>query len=126
LEKCGLLRVDYRDLEVVAKHEGWTALPLFENLDWRIRHQFLQDVLDCFRLEYALHSDEFLGQEALSKNALLIGEKLRAPWSFEESEKLAPNALRLEALSPRVGFTHRGAGLTSSLGKYINPTSAFL
>jgi hypothetical protein len=62
LEQCALLEVSYSDL-----------------LELEDRLLFLTAILDFFRLEYALHSENYLTQGKLREHEKLFREKLRAP-----------------------------------------------
>ena len=61
LEQCALLEIDYLDLdEVVAADGFWTDLEITNSLAHPERREFLTTVLDYFRLEYAIHSENYL------------------------------------------------------------------
>lgn len=58
LEKCALLEIDYdARAENAAHEEGWSAVPIFNAIGKEKRAKLLRDVLDFFRLEYAVTSN---------------------------------------------------------------------
>ncbi|MFZ4434738.1 MAG: DEAD/DEAH box helicase, partial [Microthrixaceae bacterium] len=61
LEQCGLLVLEYANLPEVARaDEFWASLPILGELSHSDRQGFLRTILDFYRLEYALHSENFL------------------------------------------------------------------
>lgn len=120
LEKCGLLEIDYADrLENAAYEEGWKSVPLFRDLGVEKRSELLRDVLDYFRLEYAIESKTWLGPTAISENVQLIRSKLRSDWWIKSEGEVETAALRRKRLHRRCKFTSSSLGLTSALGKYL-------
>ncbi|MEI6521086.1 MAG: DEAD/DEAH box helicase, partial [bacterium] len=121
LEQCALLRIDYKDLpEIVTEDEFWSDMPIVSNLNHNDRHEFIANVLDFFRLEYALHSENFLIPSILNENGKEFKEKLKAPWTLDRDEYLKePNVIRYEPLKKSVKLTSKSMGSASGLGKYI-------
>ena len=61
LEQCALLAIDYLDLDDIVAEDGfWAELEIANRLDHPGRRVFLATVLDYFRLEYAIHSENYL------------------------------------------------------------------
>src|SRR5690606_33958388 len=53
LEQCGLLTIDYLDLDEIAREETlWADMPLLCGLPCAELRAFLTTILDFFRLEY--------------------------------------------------------------------------
>ncbi len=63
LEQCALLAIEYEDLdENIAEDKFWAVSPLFGVLDHADRKELVTTILDFFRLEFAIHSENFLTQ----------------------------------------------------------------
>jgi hypothetical protein len=120
LEKCGLLEIDYVDrVENASFTEGWKAVPLFKDLSTEQRAELLRDVLDYFRLEYAITSKTWLGPAAISENIQIIRSKLRPEWTIKSETEIETGALRRKRLHRRNSIQTSSLGLTSALGKYL-------
>ncbi len=121
LEQCALLEITYSDLaEVAAADKYWDNVPIVENLDVDDRQLFLTAILDFFRLEYALHSENYLTQGKLREHEKLFREKLRVPWTLDPNETLRePFYMRLETLHRSAKLASKSMGPASGLGKFI-------
>ena len=120
LEQCALLKIDYANLDdIAAWEEGWAAVPLLGQMDTRSRHDLLFQMLEFFRLEYAIYSENYLTEERVRENRKEIEEKLIAPWRFEPEDKIDPYHLRYDTLAPRTRLYTRSLGITSAFGKFI-------
>ena len=120
LEQCALLKIDYADLdEIAAWKEGWDAVPLLCQLPVTARRQLLFQILDFFRLEYAIYSENYLTEERIRQNRKEIEEKLVPPWKFEDGDRVDPYHLRYDTMAPRTRLYTSSLGLTSALGKFI-------
>lgn len=121
LEQCGLLAINYADLpEVTREEDFWSDAPIVNELDADEREIFLTTILDFFRLEYAIHSENFLTHARLKESAKEFREKLRPPWTLERSEELAePYFVRFEALHRSARFYTKSVGPASGLGKFL-------
>src|SRR5690606_23520023 len=84
------------------------------------RKDFLHQVFDFFRKSYAL-SFSMLEPGAISTNSKKIKEKLKAPWTLDENEKLEiPNFIRVESLASNSrNIYSESAGIQSVFGRYI-------
>ncbi len=119
LEKCALIDIDYEDLEKAAAHDsGWSDVPWLCELDQETRTSFLRNVLDHFRLEYAIHSDQLLESAPLADAEKEFGERLRSPWTFEGDKTFAPFFMRTGRLNRRDQRRSGSMGLRSAFGKY--------
>jgi len=120
LEKCALLRIDYAHLkQTVAWQSGWEGIPVLEQLSEADKAEFLYNVLDYFRLEYAIHNESLLKESTLQENEKTFGDKLRQEWAFENLTNLNPGYLRRKRLGARSRGKSSSMALTSALGKYI-------
>ena len=121
LEQCGLLVVDYLHLDDIVAEDGfWADLPLVCDLSHVDRRDFLSTILDFFRLEYALHSENFLTPSRLKENEKDFRERLKAPWTLDRTEDLGePCVIRLEPLHRSARLASKSMGPASALGKYV-------
>ena len=121
LEQCALLQVDYLHLDEIAAEDGfWADLEIADNLPHEGRREFLATVLDYFRLEYAIHSENFLVPDRLKEFEKRFREQLKPPWTLDADEELpAPSVIRLDPLHTRVRLPNKSMGPASALGKYI-------
>ena len=121
LEQCGLLNIDYMDLpEVAAAREFWADMPLLNELSDDDRLDFLRTILDFFRLEFAIHSENFLTFSRLKEFEKQFREMLRSPWTLDRNEDLRePFFVRLDQLHRSAGISSKSMGPASALGKFI-------
>lgn len=121
LEQCALVLIDYKNLDdIVAEDQFWSDVEIVNRLDHIERKKFLTDILEYFRLEFALYSENYLKPNHLRKFKRHFREKLKQPWSIDSKEELpSPYVLRLETLHKRERFSHKSMGSRSSFGKYI-------
>ena len=121
LEQCALLDIDYLDLdEIVAEDGFWADLEIANGLAHPERREFLATVLDYFRLEYAIHSENYLVPNRLKEFEKRFREQLKAPWTLDADEELAaPSVIRLDPLHRSARLSNKSMGPASSLGKYI-------
>ncbi|PPD50568.1 MAG: DEAD/DEAH box helicase [Methylobacter sp.] len=121
LEQCALLTVEYQDIEEVAATEiAWSDVPLVNELNVIERKEFLSTILDFFRLEFAIHSENYLTQSKLKEHEKQFREMLKAPWALDRNEELRePFHVRLDTLNKSARISSKSMGPTSSLGKFI-------
>ena len=121
LEQCALLEIDYLDLEEVVSDDGfWTNLEIVNGLTHKKRREFLITILDHFRLEYAVYSENYLEPNRIRESERRFRELLKAPWTLDADEELlAPSVMRLDPLHKGVRLSNKSMGPTSSLGKYV-------
>lgn len=121
LEQCGLLSIGYEHLDRVASNDQfWSALPVLNELSVTDRLVVLSDILDFFRHEYAIHSNNFLIQQQLKSNEKDIREKLKEPWTLDKDENLQePYSIRAETLDPKAKVFTQSIGAQSGVGKYL-------
>lgn len=126
LEQCALLNIEYKHLtESIQDNSLWQPNDLLFAMTPAERQEFLHQVFDFFRKSYAL-SFSMLEPGVIATNAKKIKEKLKAPWTLDENEKLeVPNHIRLERLSSSARELYsESAGLTSVFGRYLRKKAA--
>lgn len=126
LEQCALLTIEYKHLmESVQDDSLWQPDDLLFAMSPAERQEFLHQVFDFFRKSYAL-SFSMLEPGVIATNSKKIKEKLKAPWTLDENEKLeVPNHIRLERLSSSARELYsESAGLTSVFGRYLRKIAA--
>ena len=121
LEQCGLLRIEFQDLaETSATDAAWSDIPLLKTLRHEERREFLYTILDFFRLEYAIHSENYLTQSKIKENEKLFREMLRPPWTLDRNENLRePFFIRYDPLAKSVKVASKSMGPASAFGKYV-------
>jgi len=121
LEQCALLSIDSLDLDDVATVDKfWQHTPLLNALPHAERQEFLCTIFDFFRLEYAIHSENYLTQSKIKENEKQFREMLRAPWTLDCNEELRePFFIRYEPLHRSAKLFSKSMGPASALGKFI-------
>ena len=121
LEQCALLNIDYSGLdEIAAEDEFWADIAVAKSLGRPERREFLATVLDYFRLEFAIYSENYLIPTRLKEFEKRFRERLKAPWTLDADEELeAPSVIRLDPLHKQVRLPNKSMGPASSLGKYV-------
>ena len=121
LEQCALLAIDYLDLGEVAETDNfWLEMPLLNLLGHSERKELLSTILDFFRYEYAIHSENYLTQSKIKENEKQFREMLRAPWTLDRNEELRePFFIRYEPLHRSSKLFSKSMGPASALGKFI-------
>jgi len=121
LEQCALVSIDYVDLaEVAGTNEFWSDMPILSSLSEDEREYFLSTILDFFRLEYAIHSENYLTQHKLKEYEKHFHELLRPPWTLDRNEELSePYFVRYEPLHRSARFYSKSIGQSSALGKFV-------
>jgi hypothetical protein len=125
LEQCGLLTIDYAHLDEISREDRfWADLPIVAAFSHADRKEFLANVLDFFRLEFALHSENFLTHSRLKENEKNFRERLKAPWTLDRTEELRePCVIRLDPLHRSARMLSKSMGPASGLGKFIKHTA---
>ncbi len=120
LEQCALLAIDYEGLDEIAADAIWNEVPILAELNVAERRDFIYTILDFFRLEYAIHSENYLTQSKLKENEKHFREKLRAPWTLDRNEEFRePFVIRYEPLHRSARLSSKSMGPASALGKFI-------
>jgi len=121
LEQCALLAVEYLDLdEIAAADDFWASCPLLGILNHSDRKDFIGNILDFFRFEYAIHSENYLTQSKIKENEKQFREMLRSPWTLDRNEELRePFFIRYDTLQKSAKISTKSMGPASGLGKFI-------
>jgi superfamily II DNA or RNA helicase len=121
LEQCGLLKVGYKHLsESVTDDTLWQPIEILRLMKPQERFDFLFQVFDFFRKQYSL-SFSLLDHNAINQNTKRIKEKLKNPWTLDESEKIEySNYIRIEKLATASWNLYtESASYLSIFGKYV-------
>lgn len=120
LEQCALLEVTYADLDRAASDSVWNSFPLLGDIEVEQRRDFIATILDFFRLEFAIHSENYLTQSKLKENEKHFRERLRSPWTLDRNEELRePFFIRYDPLHKSAKLSSKSMGPASALGKFI-------
>jgi superfamily II DNA/RNA helicase len=121
LEQCALLNIHYRDLEEICSNDNaWAETRLANQMNPATRQEFIKNILEFFRLSYAISSENYLTYDQIKKNTKTITEKLRFPWKFDKNEEVSePYHLRDTTLARNNKRFTASIGPQSKLSKYI-------
>ncbi|HNO77160.1 MAG TPA: DEAD/DEAH box helicase [Phycisphaerae bacterium] len=121
LEQCALLCMDYEGLdETVAEDDFWADIPIVSEIPQEARREFIATILDFYRLEFAIHSENYLTPSRLKEQEKQFRELLKPPWTLDSNEKLRePCVIRLDTLHRAAKMVSKSMGSASSLGKYV-------
>jgi hypothetical protein len=101
----------YADLDRRAADAAWNSFPLIGDLKLDERKEFISTILDFFRLEYAIHSENYLTLSKIKEYEKHFRELLRAPWTLDRNEELRePFFIRYDHSTSRHGFPPRAWG----------------
>jgi len=121
LEQCGLLNIKYEKLkENASNNEIWQEVHLLKIMPVQKRYQFLHQILDFFRLSYAIHSEEFFTDNAINQKFSEIKECLASTWSYDKISSIKkPNFMTITPVRNRGTVFTKSIGYQSRLGRYI-------
>jgi len=125
LEQCALLKIDYNYLDESVNDESlWEGNDLLRLMNNEERKEFLHQIFDFFRKSYALHYS-MLDPSVIRQNTNKIREKLRDPWTLDDSDIIEyPSHLRIEKLARSAVFFYSESGSYQSVfGRYIKNTA---
>ncbi len=117
LEQCGLLHIEYTDLDELSENKFWLEVPMMLELPTSERKSLLFLLINYIRNKFAINSDDY---EELNKeqNRNVIQQKLVDPWRFERDERLFdPNWMRIRTVSPRINT--ESLHFMSAWGRYL-------
>ncbi len=123
LEQTALLNIDYKNLdELVEKENYWNDIEIFNELTPRDRKENCIQILNYFRLDYAIDF-EMLRYESRQKLQKTLQEALNEEklWSLDKDERIdAPNYLSIDGADqgPRE-ISINSIGSSSRLGRFI-------
>ena len=112
LEQCGLLAVDYQEVEEkAATDSGWSDVPVIRELSHEDRAALIRTTLNLFRRRYAIASADLFDPARLVSRKKEIAEKLADSWSIPDDDPIwRPRCMTM------VGLLSREAGKTESYG----------
>ncbi len=87
LEQCGLLRINYRSLEIEVKRDKWKNHQVLSRLTEEQLIEFIFQLLDYFRKSSAIQLNA-LELTEIDKNYRLFRETLRPSWLYASDEKI--------------------------------------
>ncbi|MDO8812288.1 MAG: DEAD/DEAH box helicase [Gallionella sp.] len=120
LEQCALLTITYANLELIAADKAWSGFPLLGELSLEDRKDFISTILDFFRLEFAIHSENYLTQSKIKEFEKNFREMLRTPWALDRNEELRePFFIRYDPLQKSARLFSKSMGPASALGKFV-------
>ncbi len=126
LEQCALMKIEYKHVgESVIDDELWKDNSLLSKMNSDERKEFLYQIFDFLRKSYALNLS-ILEPTVITQRSIRIKEKLKDPWTLEDSEKIDyPSNLRIEKLARTSHniYTDSG-GYLSVFGRYIKRIAA--
>ncbi|NOZ28512.1 MAG: DEAD/DEAH box helicase [Chloroflexi bacterium] len=123
LEQCGLLRVDYVDLDLFASDPApWQAHPLLATASPEVRKRVIRTFLDHLRRALAidaacLQPDR---QDALRRQ---VNQALKEPWTFDENERL--HEATWFVIEGRAGNGEMSLSERSALGRFLRSRRAW-
>ncbi|WP_163409776.1 DEAD/DEAH box helicase [Flavobacterium ajazii] len=122
LEQVALLEIDYKNLDkLVSLDDRFESIEYLTRISKEKRKQFLRNILDYFRTNFALDHKFF---KDVANNESLMRDRLHPDslWSLDYNEKLdKPTEMVVSIPSPRPkGKYIISMGHRSNLGKYIN------
>lgn len=121
LEQCALLSMEYQYLaESVQDNSLWTTNELLSKMSPAERKDFLTQIFDFFRKCYALQYS-MLEANTLEQNVKRIREKLKAPWTLDENERIElPCYIKIETLArTSQNIYTESAGPQTAFGRYV-------
>ena len=125
LEQTGLLRIDYSDLEDNCLDDSlWEEVPYFNALDGERRISETRTILDYFRKQFAIQSQEYLSNRSrITEKLKRIIENIKTDtWGFDEDDIDTviedPSWLSLGKPARR-GYHVQSISIRSSLGQYL-------
>ena len=118
LEQCGLLRIEYRDLEEICSlEELWrSAHPALASASPEVRRHIMQTFLDYMRRELVIQAG-YLSKSEQDRIRRRSSQYLRDPWALDEDEK--PNYAKI--LFP----TPKPRGTESKVNLYVSARGGF-
>ncbi|MDO8549543.1 MAG: DEAD/DEAH box helicase, partial [Ignavibacteria bacterium] len=121
LEQCGLLRIEYKYLKETCEVEDfWKDLRLLSKMNIEERFDFLIQIIDYFRKNYAL-AHSMLEPNEISRISSIIREEIKPEWGLDENDKIdLPYYMRVETLTANYQKIYTASiGTQSYFGKFV-------
>ncbi len=117
LEQCGLLRIEYTDLEELSGDKFWTEVPMMSEIGPEERRDLLFLLVNYMRNKFAIRSDDY--EEAnKEQNLNIVQQKLIEPWRFDRQEQIfVPNWMRVAPVDKRINT--ESLHFMSAWGRYL-------
>jgi hypothetical protein len=118
LEQCGLLHIDYQDLERLCNNEAkWSDFPAFLEITPESRKRIIRVILDHFRKKLAVNSDTLNETEQQQMRRRFAAQLDPQWWASTERMSYAQRFILTHTSGQRV----RGMSLSdrSLLGRYL-------
>jgi superfamily II DNA/RNA helicase/very-short-patch-repair endonuclease len=117
LEQCGLLKIEYTDLDELSTDPFWIAVPMMLEIAPDERRDLLFLLVNYIRNKFAIRSDDY--EEAnKEQNINIVQQKLIEPWRFDRQEQIfAPNWMRVEPVDKRINT--ESLHYMSAWGRYL-------
>jgi len=121
LEQCALLNFNYTFLKENCDIDNlWQDIPFIADLSKDDRKEIIFQVLEYYRKAFALHSENYLNPNKISENTKEIREKLKAPWTLDDQDKIStPYFMRYVSLHYHTKIYSASIGFQSALGRYL-------
>ncbi len=121
LEQCGLLSIDYADIEDNADNEqAWKGVALAEQLSVADRVMLIRATLDLFRRNYAIHSVDLFEAGRAEARRKEIEEKLSPAWRIPEKDPIwQPRYVTLASMRTRDAGQTTSCGFRSEFGRFV-------
>lgn len=125
LEQCGLLRIDYRNLDVIAADPAaWVSSSVLAAAAPEERNRAIRALLDHMRRELAIDAP-LLRPERQGAFRKQVDDALRAPFSFSETEKLRQAASYITTAIPPRRPDLRSLSPASAPGRFLRSTTTW-
>jgi superfamily II DNA/RNA helicase len=121
LEQCGLLQIAYKHLkETCEVKDFWKDLTLLSRMNVEERYDFLIQVIDYFRKNYAL-AHTMLEPNEVTRISSVIREEIKPEWGLDENDKIdLPYYMRVETLTANYQKIYTASiGAQSYFGKFL-------
>jgi ATP-dependent helicase YprA (DUF1998 family) len=118
LEQCGLLLIDYLDLEEVCNDDQyWQEHPLLAQASPQKREFIARTILEYMRRELAIDAD-CLNPDKQSPMLKEINGNLNAQWRFNEDERLREASIFYETSDDKKNYS-RSLSARSTIGRFL-------
>jgi len=121
LEQCGLLRIDYTNLEKYAGADDvWKGITIMEGLSLKDRSLFLRATLDLFRRNYAIYSADLYDEGKAEIRRKEMAEKLALVWQIPEKDPIwLPRCVTLSTMNSKEAGKTTSCGYRSEYGRFV-------
>lgn len=125
LEQCGLLEIDYLDLnELCAADQFWQGHPLLAQASPSQREQVSRTVLNYMRRELAIDAP-FLQPEKQPEFTKRINDQLNEHWKFDDHERLRSASIFYAPSDEDLPNYGRSLAARGTIGRYLRSTNTW-